>query len=131
MNAVELIESIWQRVEPSVFISKHEFMVSLQEWDITPREIDGVIIGATMTHGPEFHFISFGVRKAFPATLISLCLQPIIDEHGFVITKTPKDDIRQHHFNLLIGFDVVTTDEHFTYFRMTQLKLHRGKSCQS
>lgn len=131
MNTQEVVEKIWSQVEPTVFVSRQEFLANMAEWEITPREIDGEIIGATLQRGPEFHFITFGLRKVFPATLIVQCLQPIIDKHGFICTRTPKEDVRQHRFNLLIGFSVETTDEFYTYFRMTRLTLHRGNSCLS
>lgn len=130
MDRAELIEKIWSQTEPTVFISRREFFASLDDWDITPREIDGEIAGATLNRGPEFHFITFGRRKVFPASLIADCLGPIIERHGFVRTRTPKDDVRQSRFNLLIGFDVESSDEYFTTFRMERLNLHGGKQCQ-
>lgn len=131
MNTTEIVEQIWRQTEPTVFISRREFLAGLEGWEIVPREIDGEIIGATLTRGPEFHFVTFGFRKSFPAVLIEECLQPIIDQHGFVQTKTPKEDMRQRRFNLLIGFHAEGEDEFYTYFRMERLSLHRGKSCLS
>lgn len=131
MDRAEITEKIWLQTEPTVFISRREFFASLDDWEITPREIDGEVIGATLRRGPEFHFITFGYRKILPATLITACLQPIIDEYGFVRTRTPKEDVRQRRFNLLVGFHVERDDEFYTYFRLEQLNFHRGKSCQS
>jgi len=124
------MEKIWLQTEPTVFLSRREFYASLDGWEITPREIDGEIIGATVRNGPHFHFITFGHRKVLPASLITACLQPIIDEYGFVQTRTPKDDVRQRRFNLLVGFDVQGSDEYYTYFRLERLNLHGGKPCQ-
>lgn len=130
MTRTEIMEKIWGQIADTTFIPRMDFMTSLESWDITPREIDGEVIGATMSRGPEFHFISFGHRKVFPAALIADCLQPIIDRFGFVRTRTPKGDVRQNRFNLLIGFDVESTDEYFTTFRMDRLNLHGGQPCQ-
>lgn len=131
MDAAEVVEKIWHKIEKDVFISHRDFLAGLEGCEVTPKEIDGEIIGATLTRGPDFHFITFGHRKSLPAALIADCLQPIIDEYGYVRTRTPKEDMRQHRFNLLIGFDVQSSDEFYTYFRMERLNLHGGKSCQS
>ncbi len=131
MNKAEIAEKIWSQVEGGLFVSRKEFLSSLDDWQITLQEIAGEIAGATLNRGPEFHFVSFGMRKMVPPGLMKACLQPIIDKHGFVLTKTPKEDVRQHRFNLLIGFSVESTDDYFTYFRMERLKLHRRAPCLS
>lgn len=129
MKTEDIVEKIWQQVNPTIFASRQDFVSGLEGWDIVPRDIDGSTIGATLTRGPEFHFVTFGLRKTFPSSLISECLQPILDKHGFVVTRTPKDDIRQRRFNALIGFRVMSEDEYYVNFHMDQLHLHRGKSC--
>lgn len=131
MDRSEISEKIWEHVGPSVFQSRQDFMNDLAAWEIKPRMVDGQLIGATLQNGPEFHFITLGKRKVLTAALITECLQPIIDEHGYVTTKTPKEDERQRRFNQLIGFDGVGEDEFYTYFRMERLNLHRGNQCQS
>lgn len=130
MSAADVMEKIWLQAEPDVFISRREFMASLDGWDIVTREIDGEIAGATLTRGPEFHFVSFGMKKPVPPVLMISCLQPIIDRHGFVRTRTPKEDIRQRRFNIRIGFQVESEDEFFTTFRLEKLKLNKAHPCQ-
>ena len=131
MNRSELIDAIWAEVGQKVFISKREFDASLDGWTLETKELDGTVIGATLVNGPEFHFVTFGPKRALTAALITSCLQPIIDAHGFVRTKTPREDDRQHHFNMLIGFEVESLDEFYTYFRMERLMLRGEKRCQS
>lgn len=128
-NIADVVEKIWQQVNPATYVSRQEFVSGLEGWVITPRDIDGETIGATLVRGAEFHFVTFGLRKAFPSALIAECLQPIIDQHGFVVTRTPKEDVRQRRFNTLIGFRVVSEDEYYVNFHLNQLNLHRGKSC--
>jgi hypothetical protein len=131
MGSAEIIELIWRQAEPSVFLSRREFIAGLEGWDVSAREIDGETVGATLVRGPEFHFVSFGAGRAFPPSLIADCLQPIIERHGFVRTRTPKEDARQRRFNVRIGFVVERDDEFYTYFRMERLNIHRAKSCLS
>lgn len=131
MDRSQIIDAIWKETEPKVFISKREFMATLDGWDVAARELDGEIIGATLTNGPEFHFVTFGSKKPLTRALIADCLRPILDKHGFVRTKTPKDDVRQHRFNSIIGFVVESTDEFFTHFRMDKLNLRGAKTCLS
>lgn len=125
----DLAEKIWRQVEPTVFISRQQFIDGLENWEITPRQIDGKIIGATLTDGPEFHFVTFDRGNPVPRALIADCLQPIIDRHGFVNTSTPRDDVRQRRFNERIGFRVESDDEYFTYFRMERMNLHGTQKC--
>lgn len=132
MNRDETIDRIWREVEYTVFISRLEFVAGLVGWEILPKKLDGEIVGATLTNGPEFHFVVFGAKKPFTRALMIDCVQPILDKYGFVRTKTPKEDTRQRRFNVAVGFVIESTDEFFTYFRMERLKLHGGITpCQS
>lgn len=131
MNRSEIIDAIWKETEHKVFISKCEFVATLDGWDLVTKEIDGKVVGATLTNGPEFHFITFGPKKPFTRAFMAECVQPIIDKYGFVRTKTPTDDTRQRRFNLLVGFKLETTDEYFTHYRMEKLNLRGVKPCLS
>ena len=131
MNRSRIIDAIWKETEHKVFISKRQFVESLVGWELATKDVDGETVGAVMVKGPEFHFITFGLKKPITRTLIADCIQPILNKHGVVRTKTPKDDFRQHRLNLLIGFIVESTDEFFTYFRMEQFRLRGVKTCLS
>lgn len=119
-----IIDRLWGQAEPKVFIGRDEFVRSLEGWQIEPVEIDGDLAYVTMTKGPEFHFTTFGQHRGTPK-MIRDAIQPIIDRHGFVRTRTPKDADRQHRFNRLIGFVADGEDEFFIYYRMKKLTLHR------
>lgn len=131
MSRNDLIAIMWRAVESSVFISRQDFVDGLDGWEIAAKEIDGEMIGATLTKGPEFHFVTFGPKKAFPRALMRECVQPIIDRYGFVRTRTPSDDTRQCRFNRAVGFTVESTDDYFTTFRMERLSLHGRSPCLS
>lgn len=131
MDRDQVVSRIWDEIGETIYLSRREYVESLTGWDVIPKEIDGEIVGATLSNGPEFHFITFGSKKPFSRSFMTDCVQPIIDKYGFVRTKTPKDDTRQRRFNLAVGFVVESTDEYFTYFRMEKLKLHGEKRCLS
>lgn len=134
MDAGEIRERIWRQAEPQVFISRREFLADLEGWDIVAREIDGDVAGATLIRGAEFHFVSFGTGKPVSPRLALECLQPILDRHGFVHTRTPKEDARQRRFNQRIGFRLESEDEFYAYFRLDRLNLHAHQeraACQS
>ena len=118
-------------MEYKVFISRREFVDGLNGWELDTKELNGEIVGATLVFGPEFHFIIFGPKKPLTRALMAECVQPIINKHGYVCTKTPLDDVRQHRFNKLVGFVALSTDEFFTYFRMERLNLRGVKQCLS
>lgn len=129
MNRAEIIDAIWKETEHKVFISKREFVASLDGCELAARELGGVIVGATLINGPEFHFVTFGQRKPFTRALMADCIMPVLKKHGFVRTRTPKEDSRQHRFNLLVGFKVESADEYFTYFRMDHFNLRGVTQC--
>ena len=125
-----IIDRLWQQVENRVFISRSDFERNLDGWKIEPVELDGQVAGAILTCGPELHFASFGHGHPITRQMIHDYAQPIIDEYGYIRTKTPKDDERQGRLNKLIGFTVEREDEFFVYYRAERLRL-RGNVCPS
>lgn len=121
---MSVIDSLWEQAEPNIYIGKAEFIRSLDGWTIEPVEIDGDLAYVTMTNGPEFHFTTFGKHRG-TIKMVRDGIQPVIDQHGFVLTRTPKDADRQHRFNRLIGFVADGEDEFFIHYRMEKLTLHR------
>lgn len=114
-------DRLWEKAEPSLYISKDEFLYWLDGWDIEPVEIDGELAFVTLRKGPLFHFESFGTKRLISPKMIRAFLQKIIDEHGYAETRTPKGDKRQHRFNLAYGFQIVGEDELDTIFRIEKL----------
>lgn len=105
-------------MEPTVFISRSEFVAGLADWDVEAVMVDGALAFATMTKGPEFHFASFGTRAPISRAMIRARLDPIIARHGFVMTLTPKDGAdRQHRFNRAFGFQVTGGNEFFVEYK--------------
>lgn len=116
-----LLEALWRQDEPNIFLSHKQFIDSFDGWDVQPHEADGKLVGVTMTKGPEFHFATFGQKWGLRRADIRHYLLPILKAHGYVLTKTPKDDTRQARFNHLIGFRVVGSDEFYTHYRLEEL----------
>lgn len=115
----EAIDALWAQIEPTVFISRAEFVASLADWDVEPVRIDGVLAFVTMTKGPEFHFAAFGTGAPISRGMIRARLDPIIARHGFVTTRTPREGAdRQHRFNRAFGFREIDGDEFFVNYRM-------------
>jgi hypothetical protein len=116
----EVINKLWERTEPLVYITKGEFIAGLDGWDVKGFDLDGELAYATLTKGPDFHFMIFCRNKACTPGIVRSCLKPILDEHGYVTTKAPKTETRQHRFNKIIGFKETGEDEFYIYFRMNQ-----------
>jgi hypothetical protein len=125
ITRAEIIDRIWEAAEPEVFIPKAAFMAGLDSWDIQPVEIDGEMAFVTMTNGPAFHFHSFDTGHAISRRMIKDFLKRITDHYGYATTKTPKEDTRQHRFNLMFGFKVVGMDEYDIFYR-----IDRSGPCQ-
>lgn len=128
---MSVLDKIWEQVEASVFVSRAEFLRGLDGWDVREVEVNGRVAGAILTRGPEFHFATFGETTRITARMARELLQPIIDQYGYVDTRTPKDAIRQQRFNLLIGFEAWGEDEFFIHYRAHKLRLDWRDRCQS
>lgn len=118
----ELIELLWGDAKEVLFITKDQYVWSLFGWEITPHEVEGVLAGITLTKGSEFHFVTLGEKWSLTRADVRRYLQPIIDSHGCVTTKTPKEDTRQSRFNKILGFVVTGEDEYYTHFKLEQLR---------
>lgn len=117
---LEILDRLWAEAEPKVYISKEAFINNLDGWEIEPVYIKGDLSFVTLTKGPAFHFQSFSTRKAISPRMIADFLAKIIAKHGYATTKTPKEDGRQHRFNLRFGFYVTCEDEYDIHYRIDQ-----------
>ena len=118
----DVIELLWRQAEPDVFITREEFVQGLEGWEIEPVLVDGEIMGAFVTKGPALHFSIFHATRPITMKTIRPRLEAIIAEHGFVTTRTPKDAVRQHRFNRLMGFTPVGEDEFFVHYRLEAIR---------
>lgn len=118
MTDAAVIDALWAQIEPIAFITRDQFARGLDAWEVEPVEVDGELAFAALTQGPEFHFTTFGTGHPISLAMIRARLDPILARHGFVTTRTPKDEPRQHRFNRLIGFKVSGEDEHFIHYRL-------------
>ncbi len=121
---MNLLDRIWEQTEPTVFITREEFERGLERWDIEPVEVNGELAFAAFINGPEFHYATFGTGARITRTMIWSRLNPILDRHGFVTTRTPRGDVRQQRLNRALGFVETGADEFYVHFRLE-------RKCQS
>ena len=115
---------IWDSVKDVLYISRENFFSG---WDIREHKIDGIVVGAALTKESEFHFVTFGNQWALTRRDIRNYLLPILGKYGYVTTKTPIEDVRQHRFNKILGFVANGEDEFYTHYRLANI---RGIVCQ-
>jgi hypothetical protein len=118
----EIIDLLWNIDEKVLYLSKTQYVDSLDGWRIAPHYEGGVMVGATITKGSEFHFATFGGQWKMTRADIRRYLRPLIDRYGYVTTKTPKEDTRQGRFNKILGFFVTGEDEFFTHYKLERLR---------
>jgi hypothetical protein len=117
-----VIDKLWEKAEPTLFISKEQFIASLDGWTIEGLEIDGELAFVGMQKGPEFHFQNFGAKHRITMKMAKAYLQPLITQYGYVMTRTPKDDARQHRFNRRFGFEITGEDEFDVHYRLERIR---------
>jgi len=110
---------IWDTVKNDLYISKEQFFA---DWTVVPHSVNGEVVMAMMIKDSEFHFTTFGKAWALTRADIHHYLAPIIARHGFVTTRTPLEDTRQHRFNKLLGFKAERDDGIFTYYKLSRLR---------
>ncbi|MDP3909037.1 MAG: hypothetical protein Q8Q14_01480 [Gemmatimonadales bacterium] len=120
---------LWAAVEKMVYITREQYLASLAGWSIHPHAVDGEIVGAVLTKGPELHFCTFGRPWRLTRADIRRYLEPILTEHGRVETKTPKDDARQLRFNKILGFVETGADEFFVHLTLRRLPFSKDTPC--
>jgi hypothetical protein len=109
---------IWERARETLFVTREQFMAGLAEWQVEAVERDGTMIGAVMRKGPEFHFCTTGALARIDRQVIRDVLAPQMERYGYVLTRTPKIDARQHRFNRVMGFVAVGEDRYNVHYRL-------------
>lgn len=120
MTRTEVLDRLWEQAEPLLYISKEEYIALFDGSELEPCEVGGELWYVTVRKGPLFHFATFS-RRTLPMTAIRAFLQNIIDQHGYVETRTPRDDARQHRFNRRFGFKVCGEDALDIHYRIERL----------
>lgn len=115
-------DRLWEKAAETLFISKEQFLRNLEGWDIEQVEIEGELAGVVLSKGAEIHFQSFGTGHPITGKMLWERLNKVIDQHGYAMTRTPKDDARQNRFNLRFGFKVVGEDEYDFLYRIDRLR---------
>lgn len=124
MHDPEVIDALWAKIEPIAFITRDQFARGLDDWDVEVVHAGDEIAWVVMTQGPEIHFETFNLGLPITKSMIMERLEPLMEKHGFVTTRTPKlGTNRQHRFNKAFGFKVVGDDEFFVHYR-------KDASCQ-
>ena len=121
MERAELIDRLWEKAEPMAFIPKDDFVRALDEWKIYAVTEKGVMLGIVGENGPHMHFETTGSGKPIPRRIVRVVLQGIIDRHGYAVTKTPKEEMRQRRFNEAVGFKMVGEDEYDIHYKIERV----------
>lgn len=117
-----LVERLWEKAEPMVFITKEAFVNGLSQWEIYPVVEGGEILVIVATDGPHMHFETMETGRSITRRIVRQVLEPLIEKYGYAVTKTPKDEARQRRFNELIGFKVVGEDEYDIHYRIERVR---------
>lgn len=123
MTRNDLIECLWQQSAPYLFIKREEFFGHMDGWDMEPVAINGQLAFIVATKGAEFHFASLGTHR-LPLQLARQIVQRLVDVYGFAMTRAPKEDQRQHLFNLAFGFEMVHETEYDVVYQIGSTERH-------
>lgn len=123
---MDIEDLIWRQASETLFVTREQYLDHLRAYAIEPVQRDGVLIGAVLRKGPEFHFTTFGSGRPITRATIRDCLAPQLVEFGYVETRTPKlGHDRQHRLNVKLGFVRTGEDAYNVHYR-----LDRGRSAE-
>ena len=127
----EFLDLIWEQEKDRLYITREEFDIGFDgcEFDVYRRD-DSSISMIFVVRGPEFHFVKFGTDVHASRDILNKYPGSLIDKHGYALTKTPKEDMRQRRFNERLGFYSVDEDELDIHYKIDHLR-KRKPSCQS
>ena len=120
-----LIDRLYAKDSEVIYLTREEYGRRLEGWDIEPVEINGELAFAFLIRGPELHYNSFDTGHRIPLKRFVERLWKVVDQHGYLITRTPKDAVQQQKINRRLGFVVTGEDEYDIHFR-----LERRATCQ-
>lgn len=126
MTRTEVIDELWRRNEPDLFMTKDDFVEGFKDWHMILEPKFGDPKFVAFVKGAEFHYAALEQHRSLSLRVIRSFLGHVIASAGHALTRTPKDDIRQRRFNEAIGFVVVGEDEFFVHY-----KIERVQKCQS
>lgn len=100
-------------------------------WDVRYAKRAGVVVGLVMTKGCEVHIHSMRPREALSRKNIRDFLGPLLERHGYVTTRVPRNVI-DHRLREHLGFVQTWADDRFTYWALTELPYSKReeRSCQ-
>ncbi len=120
---MDVMDALWRQAQKTLYITREQFIESLAGWVIDPQfSVDGALICAWLTKGPQLHFTTFGNAWQLTRADIRKRLLPLIEQFGHAETYTPKEDVRQHRFNRLVGFFETHRDSQNIHFRIERLR---------
>ena len=95
---------IYKSIEHRLPISFEEFSEALQDWETIPLMQNSRLIGGVIVKGNELH-VGYAEKPAASIRKnIKEVMQPLLEKHGFVVTKVAKDNINGLIFCKRLGF---------------------------
>ena len=118
MTRPEMLKALWAKASETLFISREQYLAQLEGWEIDTVDQDGAPVLIVMRKGPEFHFMTLEATARLSRGTVRTALAPQLDAFGYVLTKTPRPEERQHRFNKVVGFVQVGEDEYNIHYRL-------------
>lgn len=122
MTREEIIDRLWLRAEPKVYVTKDEFVHAYDDWQIDAVDVAGMPAFAVLTKGPEIHYDSLSTGKMVSRRDFAAQLQKVIDREGYAITRTPHEATAQHRINKRFGAVEIGRDRFDVHYRWNEVK---------
>lgn len=98
---------------------------ALDGWTISTAQRGGEDVAFVITCGPEIHFVAIDGKPAISRRNLIAFLAPLLDEHGYAMTRVPLD-VTDHKLRTVLGFEHTWSDDVFSYWCLTELPFQRN-----
>lgn len=110
-QSFECLKAAHESVVDRVDINFDEFVEAFVNWVKTPVYVNGVLVGAILTNGPEIHACikKAGHKKWFRKQAISI-LNKTIQKYGYATTAVKQGNLIGKEFVERVGFKYLRTE---------------------
>ena len=108
---------IYESVKNRLNMSFDKFELTMKDWQVTPLEEQGWIIGGVLTKGNEVH-IGYGVKPSSSIrSHLRLTLKKVLDQYGNAVTSVMKENKKGLNFCKRLGFVEIKQENSKIYLK--------------
>jgi hypothetical protein len=108
---------IYESVKNRLNMPFEKFELAMKDWQVTPLEEQGWIIGGVLTKGNEVH-IGYGIKPSSSIrNHLRLTLKKVLDKYGNAVTSVMQENKKGLNFCKRLGFVEIKQENSKIYLK--------------